>query len=145
MLLNKIPIMNIKNITVAGIAGGIILLITMFVFGKIAGFLAPFDMTTLGGMRAMNDPVMSLFFFYPFVIAFAAAILFDIIKDSLKGNVLYKGIVFGLLLFMLETIPSMVVIFTTMTYPLGFFISAFLNGIIAYPVIGILFVKIWKM
>ena len=137
--------MNIKNITVAGIAGGIILLIAMFVFGKIAGIFAPFDMATLGGMRAANDPVMVLFFFYPFVLAFVAAIFFDVIKDTLKGTYLNKGLMFGLLLFILETIPSMFVIFTTMTYPLGFHISSFLTGIIAYPVIGIIFAKIWKV
>ncbi|GAB6286748.1 MAG: hypothetical protein STSR0009_29510 [Methanoregula sp.] len=137
--------MNIKNIAVAGIAGGIILLIALFVFGKIAGVIAPFDVTTLGGMRAVNDPVMSLFFFYPFVVSFAAAILFDVMKDSLKGTAVNKGLTFGLILFMLETIPSMVVIFTTMTYPPGFYLSSFLDGIIGFPVIGILFVKIWKI
>lgn len=137
--------MNAKNITVAGIAGGIILLIAMFLFGMIAGIIAPFDMATLGGMRAPNDPVMSLFFFYPFVLSFAAAVLFDFIRDSLKGTVFNKGIMFGLLLFLLETIPSMFIIFTTMTYPIGFHISSFLTGIIAYPVIGITFTKIWKV
>ena len=137
--------MNIKNIIAGGIAGGITLLIAMFVFGKIAGFIAPFDMATLGGMRAANDPVMAFFVLYPFVLAFAAAILFDMIKNSLNGTYLNKGLMFGFLLFIIETIPSIFIIFTTMTYPLGFYLSSFLTGIIAYPVIGIIFVKIWKV
>jgi len=137
--------MNIKNVVVAGIGGGVILLVCMLFFGVIANALSPYDIAMLGGMRAINDPIMGLFFLYPFVVSFVAAILFDIIKDSLKGTALYKGLEFGLLLFMIQTIPSMFVIFTSMTYPLGFYISSFLNGIIGYPVIGILFVKIWNV
>ena len=133
-----------KNIVLAGFSGGVVLLVFMFVFSRIAAAIAPFDIATLGGMRAMNDPVMALFFLYPFVLSFVAAILFDVIKDSLKGTVLSKGLTFGLLLFMLQTIPSIFVIFTSMTYPFGFHLSTFLYGIIGYPVIGILYAKIWN-
>ncbi len=137
--------MNAKNIMLAGFSGGVVLLVSMFIFGEIANAIAPYDIATLGGMRAMNDPVMGLFFLYPFVLAFVAAILFDIIKDSLRGTTLFRGLMFGLLFFMLQTIPSMFVIFTSMTYPPGFHLSSFLNGIIGFPVMGILFVKIWEV
>jgi hypothetical protein len=137
--------MNAKNITLAGFGGGVVLLVSMFIFGEIANAISPYDIATLGGMRTMDDPVMGLFFLYPFVLAFVAAILFDIIKNSLRGTTLFKGLVFGLLLFMLQTIPSMFVIFTSMTYPPGFYISSFLNGIIGYPLIGIVYTKIWNV
>ena len=39
----------------------------------------PADISTYGGMRSADDPVMILFFFYPFVVAFAAVILFDVV------------------------------------------------------------------
>jgi hypothetical protein len=137
--------MNIKNIVLAGFSGGVVLLISMFIFGEIANAIFPYDIATLGGMRAMNDPVMGLFFLYPFVLSFVAAILFDIIKDSLKGTTLFKGLMFGLMFFMLQTIPSMFVIFISMSYPTGFHLSSFLNGIIGFPVIGILFAKLWEV
>jgi hypothetical protein len=137
--------MNAKNIVLAGFSGGIVLLVSMFIFGEIANAISPYDVAILGGMRAMNDPVMGLFFLYPFVLSFVAAILFDIIRDSLRGTTLFKGLEFGLLFFILQTIPSMFVIFTSMTYPLGFHLSSFLNGIIGFPVMGILFVKIWEV
>ena len=109
--------MNAKNIMLAGFSGGVVLLVSMFIFGEIANAIAPYDIATLGGMRAMNDPVMGLFFLYPFVLAFVAAILFDIIKDLLRGTTLFRDLMFGLLFFMLQTIPGMFVIFTSMTYP----------------------------
>jgi len=52
---------------------------------------------------------------------------------------------FGLLLFIIQTLPGMYVIFTSMTCPPGFHIGSFLDCIIGYPVLGILFVKIWNM
>lgn len=137
--------MNTKNVILAGLSGGVVLLVSMFVFGKIATAISPYDIATIGGMRAMDDPVIALFFLYPFVLSFVAAILFDVIKDSLKGTALSKGLMFGVLLFMVQTIPSMFVIFTSMIYPLGFHISSFLNGIIGYPLIGILLAKIWNV
>jgi hypothetical protein len=52
---------------------------------------------------------------------------------------------FGLLLFIIQTLTGMYVIFTSMTYPPGLHIGSFLDGTIGYPVLGILFVKIWNM
>jgi len=39
--------MNTKNTAIAGIAEGIVLLTAMFVFGKIAGVAAPFDIAAI--------------------------------------------------------------------------------------------------
>jgi hypothetical protein len=135
--------MNVKNIAISCIAGGLLLLAGMFAFGAVVSLIAPYDMMSLGGMRSADDPVMALFFLYPFVLALVAAILFDMMKDTLQGTPLQKGLCFGLVLFMVETIPSMYVIFTSMTYPIGFHIESFLTGIICYPLIGIVFVKVW--
>jgi len=109
-------------------------------------YTSPYDIATLGGMRAMNDPVMLLYFLYPFVFAFAAAGVFDIIKSSLTGkNVRDKGLMFGALLFTLVTIPSVFVMASSMDYPVGFYLAQVLEGIIGYPVLGILFTRIWKL
>jgi len=43
------------------------------------------DILALGGMRSVEDPLMLFFFAYPFVLSFAAAIVFDQVKDALKG------------------------------------------------------------
>jgi hypothetical protein len=36
------------------------------------------DNRQYGGMRVINDPIMTVFYLYPFVIAFAAAFTFDL-------------------------------------------------------------------
>jgi hypothetical protein len=70
-----------KKIVLAGTAGGCILLISMYVFGTITAAIAPYDIALLGGMRAADDPVVTFFFLYPFVLSYAAAILFDAMKN----------------------------------------------------------------
>lgn len=69
--------MEVKKIVTAGIAGGVLLLILMIVSGFLVNLVLPANLSEYGGMRAMDDPVMNLFYIYPFVVASAAAIVFD--------------------------------------------------------------------
>ncbi|MDD1663897.1 MAG: hypothetical protein LUQ32_00935 [Methanomicrobiales archaeon] len=135
--------MDGKKIFTAGIAGGILLFIAQFAFSLIGNLIAPYDIFTIGGMRASDDPVMLLFFAYPFVLSFASAIAFDRVKDALKGSCGGAGLTFGLILFLLVTVPGMFVIFSSMNYPLGFYIGNLLVGIIGFPAVGMLYARIW--
>jgi hypothetical protein len=137
--------MNAKNILIAGSAGGAVLLFLLMIFSTLSTIIAPYDIAKLGGMRAMDDPIMIMFFFYPFVLAFAAAGVFDIVQGSLSGAPFNKGVKYGVLLFVLVTIPSMLVMISSMNYPVGFYIVQVLEGAIGYPVLGIIFAKIWKI
>lgn len=138
--------MRLKNILAGGIAGGFVLLVLVTIFSELSVLVAPYNIATLGGMRAMDDPVMMLYFLYPFVFAFAAAFVFDIVQGSLTGkNRTQKGVFYGGLLFMVVTIPSVFVMASSMTYPIGFYVAQVLEGIIGYPVLGAIFAWLWKL
>jgi len=137
--------MNVKNIALAGIIVGTILLVLMVAVNLIMNIIIPVDISSYGGMRAMNDPIMLLFFFYPFVVAIAAAFVFDMVKDSLKGTPVEKGLIFGLLLIIIMTIPSLYVMYTSMTWPVAFYISTGIWEIVSFPVAGLIFARIWKL
>jgi hypothetical protein len=130
-------------IFLTGILGGILLLATSVIFSGIATILSPYNIFDIPGMRPMTDPIALLFFLYPFVIAFVSAILFDLIRPCLKGGTVRKGIVFGYLLFLLIVIPSQFVVFSSMSFPNGFYFGNLLNGIIGYPLFGILCALLW--
>jgi hypothetical protein len=133
-----------KKILIAGIAGGILLLIAQFVFSMVANVVAPYDVFALGGMRQMHDPIMFLFYAYPFVLSFMSAIVFDLVKGALKpAGCGGAGLTFGLILIALVTVPGMFVIFSSMTYPPGFYIGNILFGIIGFPLLGMLYARIW--
>jgi hypothetical protein len=107
-----------KKVLVAGIAGGILLFIAQFAFSILANLVAPFDIFAIGGMRRPTDPVMLLFYAYPFVLSFASAVVFDLVKDALPRSCCGgAGLAFGLILILLVTVPGMFVIFSSMDYP----------------------------
>lgn len=137
--------MHVKNIVTSGVVAGVMLLILMIVSGFLVNMVLPADISQYGGMRAMDDPVMNLFYLYPFVIAFAAAILFDCVRDCLKGDQMTKGLMFGGLLLIIMTIPSLYVMITSMTWPLDFYVSTGIWEVISYPLMGVLFAKIWNV
>ena len=137
--------MNVKNIATATVAAGFMLLILMIVSGFLVNMVLPADISKYGGMRAMDDPMMTLFYLYPFVIAFAAAILFDCVRDCLKGDQMTKGLTFGGLLLIIMTVPSLYVMITSMTWPLDFYISTGIWEVISFPLMGVLFAKIWNL
>ena len=62
--------MNVKNIAISSFLAGILILILMVVINVLVNAVIPTDMSRYCGMRESDDPVMILFFFYPFVVAF---------------------------------------------------------------------------
>ncbi len=135
--------MHPKKIILAGILGGLLLSATSMIFSAAAAALWPFNIFDIPGMRPVTDPVTLLFFLYPFVVAFVSAILYDLLHPVLRGGSIRKGVVFGYLLFILIVIPNQFVIYSSMYYPAGFYLSAILNGIIGYPLFGVLCAWIW--
>jgi hypothetical protein len=135
--------MKWKNIVAGGILGGILLLAIVFLSSIIAVRVAPFDYASLGGMRALNDPIMALYVAYPFLLAFATSVAFDLVRDSLKGTVAMRGMLFGVLLLIVNTIPTLFVIYTSMSYPAGFYLANIIAGGVGYPLLGILYAYIW--
>ena len=136
--------MNAKKILAGGFIGGIALLIVNFVISAFIMIVAPYDALTLGGMRPAEDPLMLFFFAYPFVLSFAAAIIFDLVKDALHGPPGSKGAVFGAALFLIYTVPSVFITFTSMDYPAGFYFENLLFGAVGFPLIGAIYALIWE-
>jgi hypothetical protein len=135
--------MQIRKIIVAGALGGLILLAVTIVSGAVAGAILPYNIFDIPGMRPVTDPVAGIFFLYPFVLAITAAVLYDIIDPVLPGKVVKKGIMYGLLLVLIVTIPNQIVIWSSMHYPPGFYLSNIISGFIGFPLFGILCARIW--
>jgi len=136
--------MSVKTVLFAGILGGIWLFIMTFLGSNAGTMSAPYDIMTLGGMRSADDPVLVLFFLYPFVISFTSAVVFGMVRTSLEGPEIRRGLLFGLVMILLVMIPSLYVIYTSMTYPPGFFIGSVFTDLIGFPVLGILYARIWS-
>lgn len=124
--------------------GSLLLYITLFLASSITMLIAPFNIFDVEGMRPATDPAMMLYYMYPVLLALITTFVFSIIRGSLKGSYVEKGLMFGLLVFLLLTVTNGFIVITTMQYPVGFFIDMILNGIISYPLLGILYTIIWE-
>ncbi len=136
--------MNAKNIVAGGFIGGIVLFVVNFVVSAIILAVAPYDIFTLGGMRAAEDPLLVFFFAYPFVLSFAAAVIYDLVKGSLHGTSSGRGATFGAALFLIYTVPSIFITFTSMDYPMGFYFENLLFGILGFPLVGVIYAMLWE-
>lgn len=129
---------NPRSLIIPGLVGGFILLVISFAADMVTQFVAPYSILQVPGMRSISDPVMMLYFVYPFIFAFIAAILWQIIRGSLPENQKSAAWQFAGILFLVVIVPNIWVIYTSMSYPAGFYISNILTGVIGYPIIGFL-------
>ena len=106
--------MEWKKFVVSWILGSVILYVMMLLISAITMLVAPFNIFDIGGMRAITDPVMMLYYLYPILLSFITTFVFCIVRHALPGSYIKKGLLFGLLLFLLLTVTSGFIIFTTM-------------------------------
>jgi hypothetical protein len=123
-----------KKIIWPGILLGLIMLvisfITSYLFMLIPSVSADYSS---GFMRSWSDPLMMLFFLYPFILGVVFAWLWNKTKTSFKGKM--RGCYFGWLLFFLTTVPGMWITYTSFNLSLltilGWTVAGFINAKIA--------------
>jgi len=120
--------LDAKKFLISGILGGIVIWIISFIFDYLVVMAFPYNILELGGMRAIDDPLMLLFFLSPFVTAFAMSFVYPYL--NLKGNFMQKGQKFGFLVWLVAGVPSAFIVYTSMTYPIGFTISSFIGSLL---------------
>jgi hypothetical protein len=136
--------LDIKKVIVSGTAAGFVALVISMVLSFAFQALFDYDIMSLPGMRSVNDPVSILFFLHPFVLALAMAALYDCTKKAFAGTVLRKGLTLGLLTWMVYGIPSAFIVFSSMTYPLGFTMNSVFGTLACTIGAGITIAKLHK-
>jgi len=136
--------MNGKNIAVAGLVGGTLLFVLLFGLNVIMNQIIPCNIARFPGIRSVDDPIMLLFFAYPFVVAFAAGYLFDLLCPVLSGSVMQKGVSFGIILLVIVAIPSNFAMYTSMDWPVSFYVGNLIWAVTGFLSSGILFARIWN-
>jgi hypothetical protein len=136
--------MEWKKFIISWVLGSVLLYSTLFLASAITMAIAPFNIFDVGGMRTATDPVMMFYYLYPVILSLITTFVFSVVRGALQGSYVEKGLMFGLLMFLLLTVTSGFIIITTMQYPVGFSINMILNGLISYPLLGILYTFIWE-
>lgn len=129
-----------KKFLLSGILAGVVLLVVNFAVSYLVQFALPFDMLSLGGIRSATDPLMVLFFFYPFVLGLAMAHVYPHV--SLDGK--NRGAKFGLMMWLVYGLTSFFVVVASMNYPTGFFVTNLLSNLIGMALAGVVIEKFSK-
>jgi hypothetical protein len=129
-----------KKIILPGIVTGVAMLVAgmavSFLFMIIPAVAGDYANANL--MRSWSDPLMSLFFLYPFVLGFAFAWVWNKTKNLFKGNVVKRGFRFAVAYLIIATIPGMLISYssfptsfwTMLSWTVSGFADAFVAGII---------------
>jgi hypothetical protein len=133
-----------KTIVISGIVAGIVILVLSMIVSTATQVLFDYNVLTLAGMRSVNDPVSILLFLHPFVVGLAMAILYDFTKKSFTGTAIRKGIVLGLLGWVVYGIPSAFIVFSSMDYPIGFTVNSVIGSLVYMLGAGITITKLSK-
>jgi len=128
--------MEMKKFLISGFLAGIAVAVISFAVQFLVSLFLPYDILTLGGMRSAQDPIMLFFFLQSWVLAFAMACAYMFVEKSVKGDFWAKGKVFGFLIFVVYTLPSVWVVFTSMNYPLGFTMTQVIGGLLSTVAAG---------
>lgn len=134
--------MDAGGIVQAGGAGGVRVIAVHSGLNILKNLIIPYDNGPFGGMTAMDDPAMLLFLLYPFVLALAAAWMFDLVRRNFTGSVTIKGIAFGVLLFAMVAVPLDSANDIPMDRPASFYAGNRVWAIIGLPLLGTMYAKL---
>lgn len=106
-----------RKIIVTGLLAGLVMLAVSVVLSFLSNLALSDLMTEYGNTglyRPWNDPLMSIYFAYPFVMGLALAWFWNRIKDAFGGNSVWgRGLRYGFAYWIIATIPGMVITYSS--------------------------------
>lgn len=130
----------LKKGLVAGLANLVVGMALTFGLQTVLPSLAKEYQTAL--FRPWNDPLMTLFFAYPFILGIVAAYLWGLLQSNFKGDSFKKAFQFAKTYFIIATIPGMFVTYTSFHVSIFMVLSWTVIGFVEVYIAGLVFTKI---
>lgn len=123
-----------KKIVSSSLVAGIVMVITSMVVGQVFNSLFPTIMKEYNNpalFRPWSDPIMSLFFLYPFILAIVLSIVWKKTNKLFSGKTpAEKAIKFGVTYWALTNITGMLISYSTFPVSLLMIISWSISSLI---------------
>jgi hypothetical protein len=129
------------KIALAGLLAGFAVAVVSWSIQFGIQYFFPYNMLELGGMRSVDDPLMALFFMYPWVMGYAMAVVYPFFAKLVEGEE-NKPLMYALIVWIVSAIPQFFIVFSTMAYPVGFYLNQ-LVGSFLYTIAAAY--VIWKV
>ena len=135
-----------KKILLPGLLAGVVTLVASmalsFLFMKFPSVAADYANTNL--IRPWKDPLMSLFLVYPFVLGIILAWAWNRSKSLFQGTTVSRGIKFGLSIWLIASVPGMLISYSCFPLSLLTIISWLTDGLVNGSIAGMIFAKLNK-
>lgn len=127
-----------KKIIFPGLVAGVILLI-LSIFGLYINIWFFPDLAMQYFQPTFNEQSsrIMLYFIHPFIIAMALSWFWNRTKSKLTGSFISRGIEFGIIYSLMATLPSMWLVFSSITVSLTMVITWFVLGVLQAIVAGL--------
>jgi hypothetical protein len=126
-----------KKIIIGGLVAGVVIMIIGMVFGALSADMYKMSPKIL--WKPMGGDWFTKMVIFDFVTGLILAYVFSIIKGSLPGEGLMKGISFGLIIFAVGTFLGLTMTYLTMAIRTKMIMVWALNGLINYIFAGFIF------
>jgi len=133
-----------KKSLLAGLAAGLAILVLSFAFEALVQLAFPYKWAELGAIRDLKDPLMLAFFLHPFVMGLVAAVVYEKVGRRFRGDWKQRGLKLGQLLWLVAAVPEAYIIYTSMTYPMGFYVSLVVGYFVYYTAAGLVVARLTK-
>jgi len=136
-----------KKIIFTGLLAGVLLLAICVILMPLWHYVFPnisAEYANPGLFRPWSDPLMSLYFVYPFVLALPLAWLWDKVKGAFHGSVWKRGAYFGLMLWVVMSIPGMWMSYSSFPVSFTMVLSWAIGDLINMLVAGLVFARFNK-
>lgn len=139
-------------ITMKLVLQGLLVGVGIFVISIVISFLSQLiapgitaEYTNQSLFRPWTDPLMSLYYVYPFILGIILSYVWDKTKKVIKGNGYYeRGLRFGLWYWFASSIPGMFITFSSFQVSLPLVLSWSIGGFFEAIIAGVLLAKINK-
>lgn len=132
-----------KKIILPGIIAGVAILIAGLAVSYL--FMAfpavSVDYQNVALMRSWQDPTMSLFFLYPFILSMILSWVWNRSKSLFSGGWAGRGAKFGLVIWIISTVPGMFISYVSFPISLLTVISWTVGGLVNGIICGLIFSK----
>lgn len=118
--------MDYKKYFAVSLGSGFLLLIIIVIISMLVQIVLPYDLYNLPGMRGLDDPLLYLWFIYPFAITFIWLFVYEKIKKGINTKNCKD---FFLIVFLVQVVINAIILLT-MNYPIGFYVEQILTGIV---------------
>jgi len=135
--------MNFKKVIVSGLLAGLVIFIASMLTSRIFGVIFPqlnAEYQNESMFRPWSDPLMLLYFLYPFLLGIILAWFWQITKN-LFGENIKGGMNFGFVYWVISSIPGMFITYSSFQVSLLMVISWSLAGLVSAVLAGIIFAK----